>query len=122
MLITEVKSNQWSLSLSGFGELVQGIDDVNQCLYILLLTKKGTVPLDPFFGCGAFDFIDKPINAAGPGIISAVNDAIRLYEPRIDVVKIVPSYNSSGYLNIVIEWKFKNTVKTEQTNINYGLN
>lgn len=120
MKVTDATSNYFQASLKGFGEIVQDIADINQCIQIILLTRKGTDPLRPEFGCGVFDYVDKPANKVGD-IILAVNDALLKFEPRIDVVKIIPEFIGFD-LKVTIKWKFKNISDvTQQTDVIYGI-
>lgn len=122
MKITDVKSNYFQTSLKGFGEIAEGVADINQCLNIIVLTRKGTDPLRPDFGCGLPDMVDKPANKFGD-IILAVSEAIAKYETRIKVIKIVPTFTDNGSsLKITVNWQFINIPdSTNQTDIIYGI-
>lgn len=64
------------------------VDDINQSLYLILLTRKGEAPLNPHFGCGLLEHIDRPVNSAVPRMKKEILDAIRKFEPRIEVLSI----------------------------------
>ena len=66
--LADIISADWSLMLdstasqesltSGIGAVVQGFDDVNQCISIILTTPKGSDYLRPTFGCDIWRFTD----------------------------------------------------------------
>ena len=62
--LNEITYVDWQLKLNSIGEVAQGVDDINQCIAIILLTKKGTVPHRPTFGSDIYKYIDYPINEA----------------------------------------------------------
>lgn len=119
-LITEIKSSEWSISLQGVGEIVQGIADINQCLKIILFTRKGEDPLRPEFGCGIFDYIDQPINKL-PIMKKSIIDAVKLWEPRVELTKITPKINADNSVTFSIFWKLSASVDTGQIDVTYGI-
>ena len=52
---------------SAIGRVVMGVDDVDQCIAIILTTPKGTDVLRPTFGTDLWKYIDAPINRGGTG-------------------------------------------------------
>jgi len=59
---------------------------------VILTTRKGTDPLRPHFGCGVFDYIDKPVNTSIPAMKKEILEALRKFEPRIQVVSITAEF------------------------------
>lgn len=88
MNVRDIHTINWQLSLNSPGSIVTGMDDVRQCVDVILKTRKGEDPLRPHFGCGLFDWISKPNTAAIPNMKKEILEALRLYEPRITVQKI----------------------------------
>lgn len=86
--VKDIQASDWQLSVEGVGMVVQGLDDIRQCVNLILLTRKGGDPLRPEFGCDMYLYIDKPINTALPLMKKAMLEAIRQWEPRIDVLGI----------------------------------
>ncbi len=84
----ELETNDWGASLMGLGEVVTDERDIKQCVAIILFTRIGSDPMRPLFGCGYFDFIDKPVNIAAPNMTNAIIKAIKLYEKRVTVSSI----------------------------------
>lgn len=81
-----------------------GTDDIKQCLQILMSTIKGSVFLDRRLGVNA-EIIDMPINKLG-SLFEAINSAIEIYEPRVEVIEILP-YKSDMDGRIQVKVKFK---------------
>lgn len=121
MLITDVISSDFGMSILGFGLLVQGEKCINQCINIVCMTTKGTDPFRPDFGCDAIDQIDGPAEVVVPniklGIINSIND----YVPRAELDSIVSNFTPDGKTNFNISYTIPNTVNTAQTNVTYGI-
>jgi phage baseplate assembly protein W len=83
--IRNVFSPDWQLSNSTPNELVQGVDDITQCIDNILRTQPGTDPLRPTFGCRYIDHIDKPVTVAAPLIVNEIIDAITTWEKRVKI-------------------------------------
>lgn len=120
MNIGEVKSTEWGLALSGFGDITQGLSDINQCIQVILFTKKGADPLRPEFGCDIFNYVDQPVTKAVPQMRREIIEALTLWEPRIQVVSITHTV-AEGQVTFTITWKFPNAVDTDQIDVTYGL-
>lgn len=63
------------------------IEEVLQNVAVILSTPKFSVPLDRGLGLSQ-RFLDKPIQAAQPILISEVMDAIEEYEPRAEIENV----------------------------------
>lgn len=126
--LADITSADWSLALdtqgvpgSGLGNVAQGLADVNQCLWIILTTSKGSDPLRPTFGADVWRYIDAPINSAIPAIVREVTEAILRWEPRVTLVSINvrPTLNgdtqAGAHLNIWVNWKLKLSVSGSRT-------
>ena len=70
------------------GSLVTDVDDINQCIHIILHTPKSADPLRPTFGCDQDKYLDSPINIARPHLVREITDALRQWEPRIVVTRV----------------------------------
>jgi phage baseplate assembly protein W len=111
--LADITSADWSLKLNSIGNVVQGLDDVEQCIAIILTTPKGSDPLRPTFGTDLWRFIDNPIGFAIPAVVREVTGSISMWEPRITLqsVSVVPandlSSQAGAHLNVSISWKLK---------------
>src|SRR6185437_7075011 len=93
--LSEIRSADWSLKLdsagqpgSGIGSVVMGVDDVDQCIAVVLTTPKGSDVLRPTFGTDLWKYIDAPINQAGPAVVREVTQSITQWEPRVKVLSV----------------------------------
>jgi len=72
-------------------------ESVRQSILIVLGTAKGERVMRPDFGCSIYDLVFEPSTAATAGQLSqAVQDALLLFEPRIDVVEVQVQPNREG--------------------------
>ena len=94
MNINEIRSVNWQLSVLGIGNISEGIDDIRQCVQIILTTTKGSDPMRPLFGSDIWQHVDKPVNIASALISAEIVDALVKWEPRIILKGIV--YNIDG--------------------------
>ena len=117
--LADITSADWSLALdsstpsglpgSGIGQVVQGIADINQCIYVILSTPRGSDPLRPTFACDLWRLLDTPINFARPALVNEIVTNVTKWEPRVRVlsviVNLVPGTQSN--LEIAITWQLK---------------
>jgi len=97
----------WQLKMNGIGEVAEGVDDINQCIAVILLTPKGSVPHRPTFGSNIHKYVDYPVNQAVPNIVRETTDAISLWEKRINLKSIHVEIIESQ-IKIKVEWTLKN--------------
>lgn len=88
MKLSDIHTTNWQLGLTTTAPALD-VEDINQSISIILLTRKGADPFRPHFGCGLLDYIDKPAQTALPRMKKEILEAIRAYEPRIKVKKII---------------------------------
>lgn len=104
MNINEIRSAEWGISLNGIGKVVEGNDDINQCIGIIIRTIKGTDPFRPNFGCDLLRYIDVPQRLAAPGMAKEIADALALWEPRIDV-RVVSYRIEESRILFSVDWR-----------------
>lgn len=129
MNVSDIKSSDWALSLAEISEAVEGVDDINQCIGIILSTVKGSDPFRPTFGSDVWDFIDRPLPIAIANMKRAIREAIDLWEPRVIVTNVEHTYqNEAGTTDGVlagmkfnISWKLKESFTTGTVEVNFGL-
>lgn len=102
-ILNEIKYVDWQLKLNEIGSVAEGIDDINQCIAIILSTQKGSVPHRPTFGADILKYVDAPVHVAIPNIIRETYDALELWEKRIKVEKVSAEIVESN-VKIKIEW------------------
>jgi uncharacterized protein len=120
MEVTGVTNKEWALSLDVQGKLVQGLDDIRQCIRIICTTPRGTDPLRPFFACDVYKYLDKPINVVIANIFKEIKEALEMWEPRIENIKLSHTLDVSS-LVVTIQFSIKNTVQTGQTDVTYNI-
>ena len=116
--LAEIKSADWSLMLdsaglagSGIGSVVTGVDDVDQCIAIILTTPKGSDVLRPTFGTDLWKYIDAPISQAGPAVVREVTQSITQWEPRVKVLSVISTpmpditTQPSAHVEITVAWQ-----------------
>jgi len=92
--IQDIKATNWQLSNVTIGQVVEGIDDIRQCIGIILTNTKGSDPLRPLFGSDIWRFIDNPVNTAVANISAEIIDCIGKWEQRIIIKEL--TYNIAG--------------------------
>ena len=107
--VTDITAADWSIRLNDPGSVVENLDDINQCLRVIMGTPKGSRAHDPLFGCDAWTFLDRPLADALPQIITAVIEAVEEWEPRVKLTSVIPvtTEAASGQLTLQVEWKLK---------------
>lgn len=71
-----------------FGEIVHGLDDVEQSIATIVLTEKGTVPGQPEKCCRLQPYIDRRPDYAIPYITREIHEAVAIWEPRVIVERV----------------------------------
>lgn len=104
--LNEITYVDWQCKLNEIGSVAEGVDDINQCIAIILLTRKGLDPHRPTFGSEIYKYIDYPVNEAIPNIIREATDAISLWETRIKINSVNANISNSTII-IKIEWTLK---------------
>lgn len=111
-LLNEITSVDWQPKKNAIGEIVEGIDDIKQCINNILLTSKGSVPHNPEFGSDAWKWIDKPVNIAIPNIIREIIDSINMWESRVKVSSVEAEIDGSHVI-ITLSWKLKDSANSD---------
>lgn len=84
--------------------------DIEESIYIILGTSKGERIMRPDFGCGIHDFIFSPADEfTMQSIKNRVEEALRDWEPRIDLLGVDVSPAESNRLIINIEYRVRST-------------
>ena len=104
----------WAFPLStdatGGIALVVREREIEEAIRLILATAPGERPMRPEFGCRVHDHVFAPINAATAGAISNdVRSALEQWEPRIDVLEVLVSFDraDTGTLYIDIHYSIR---------------
>jgi phage baseplate assembly protein W len=69
--------------------LVEGTKEIEESIRLILMTAPGERPMRPEFGCAIHDHVFDGVDGRTAGRISfAVREALRRWEPRIDVLEV----------------------------------
>lgn len=77
-------------------------EEIYQNVMTIISTPKFSVPLDREFGVDG-SIVDKPMNEAAALMSSEIFDAIKVYEPRVNVVSIEFDAGEDGTLRPKVE-------------------
>lgn len=104
--IDEIAATDWSMRLGEVGLVAQGAEDVAQCIRLLLLTPKRSVPHHPEFGCDAWAHVDRPISVARPHIVREVVDAVHRWErrARLESVTVEEEVGAPAALRVTVRF------------------
>lgn len=117
--LNEITYVDWQLKLNEIGSVSEGIEDINQCIAIILSTQKGYVPHRPTFGSDILKYVDYPINSAKANIIRETVDAITLWETRVNVDSVSVEIDKTQ-LKIKVQWSLKeDSSVSSTTEVNY---
>lgn len=120
MTLPNATTTQWGLSTATPGQIVEGVDEINQCIAVILCTTPGSDPMRPLFGCGLGDLIDRPANVSGAAMAAAIDKALRIWEPRIKVVKITYQVMEEN-IRFGVSWQLKVGFGAGQAEVLLGL-
>lgn len=101
--LNEITYADWQFKLNQIGEVAEGIDDINQCIALIITTPRGSVPHRPTFGSEIYKYIDTPVTSAKAKIIRETIDAINEWEKRVIVDSVVIDISDSN-LKISVQW------------------
>jgi phage baseplate assembly protein W len=92
--------------------LASGENDIQQAIQIILLTAPGERVMRPEFGCRIHELVFASHNATTESLAALyVEEALRRWEPRIQVqdVTVSPDASQDGVLLVEIKYQVKNT-------------
>lgn len=113
--ISTISARDWQPQLNG-DAIVTGLDDIEQCIHIILTTPQGSDAHRPDFGCELWRYLDWPQNRLTPYVIRATITALRRWEKRIAIVKVSLEQRSAA-VQLNIEWRVLNTSTVQTTRL-----
>ena len=96
-------TRNWQVSINDPSVIVEGVEDIAQCVYTILTTIKGSDPLRVNFGSDVMKYIDRPVNEVQSFLVYEVISALEMWESRINVRKCRFTSDETGKSNIHIE-------------------
>lgn len=106
--LSEIANANWQYRLGDDG-VVSGVDDINQAIYTILRTPKGSVPHRPDFGSEIHLFIDQPVDVATPSLVRETFEAVLQWEPRVKI-KTVNVQIIGAAVALSIHWELADGV------------
>ncbi|WP_298511788.1 GPW/gp25 family protein [uncultured Kordia sp.] len=77
------------LKNQGEVKIISDIEDIEKSLHTIITTRRGERVMRPKFGCDLTDQIFENLSATQMTIMkNRIEEAIILYEPRVEVIKI----------------------------------
>ncbi|MBZ0251808.1 MAG: GPW/gp25 family protein [Candidatus Methylomirabilis sp.] len=103
--LQDIRAEDWSPRLGSEGEVVEGVQDVAQCVAIIVATPPGSVAHLPEFAFDARAYMDRPINAIEGPLKRDLRAAILRWEPRVAALEIAvfAPEPEAGSLGVLIE-------------------
>lgn len=115
--LNEITYVDWQYKLNGIGSIAEGVEDINQCIAVILSTQKGSVPHRPTFGSDILKYVDYPVNIAKANIIRETIDAITLWEKRVKVDSVTVEINQTQ-INIKVQWSLTDGNVSDSMEVN----
>lgn len=98
-----IPHQDWQPELGGDG-IVAGLDDLDQCIHLILETPKGSDPQRPEFGSDCHRYVDWPQNRVTPHLVREAVTAIRRWEPRVEVIAVTVEHEVA-HVALIVEWR-----------------
>jgi phage baseplate assembly protein W len=117
----DIPTKDWGMSLTADGEVLTDIDDISQCIQIILNTRRGSSPIRPEFGTEIWKWIDKPTNVAIPNIKREILENVALWEPRATITSITHQLTDIQHITFTINFVFASTGQTKTTTFDLSL-
>ncbi len=116
--LKDISYVDWQVKINNLGEVVEGAEEINQAIAIILMTKKGSVAHQPEFGSNIHLYLDYPINEISSHLVREITDAITKWETRITINNINLEVREEK-IHINIEWTLKETIIKGITQLSY---
>jgi hypothetical protein len=113
-----------TLSPGGRIQMVDGDASVRQAILLLLSTIPGERVMRPDYGCDLHRLVFSPNDDTTAGLaIHFVKQALQRWEPRVEILRVdaLPNQDRAEQLDIVLEYRVRSTLRTEQLNLPFNL-
>lgn len=113
-----------ALSPRGSIAMIDGRDSVRQAIMILLTTVPGERVMRPDYGCYLHRLVFSPNDETTAGLaIHYVRQALDLWEPRIEVLRLDAEQNADSpeQLMISLEYRVQATQQIDTTTFSFSL-
>ncbi|OZI13706.1 baseplate protein [Sodalis-like symbiont of Philaenus spumarius] len=109
-------ASDWQPALHAPGERVRGIEDIQQCLRLILGTPKGSDPHRPDFGSDLHRYLDMPTERALPHVVRETVEAIRRWEPRCELHQVTLDAQGER-VNLLLRWRLPGSQAHQRTEV-----
>jgi phage baseplate assembly protein W len=104
-LLSQITAADWQPEIGADASVVQGLDDIDQCIRVILATPLGSDPHRPEFGSDIDSYLDYPQNRVRPHLVREAVAAIKRWEPRISEIAVAVSFpNGDASVVFDIQW------------------
>lgn len=100
-----------AISRTGSVRLVNGVDELDAAIRMILSTVPGERVMRPDFGCAMWELLFAPITAGTLGLVEqAVREALDRWEPRIVLQSVLATgEQGTGTVHITIGYRVRAT-------------
>lgn len=109
MRLDEIKTEAWQLGISQSGDIVTDLNDIGQCILMIVNTQKGSDPVNPLFGVDLMKWIDAPMNVMIPNLINEITRQVSTWEPRAEITKVT-YVEEESHVTFTLEWTTKTNI------------
>jgi uncharacterized protein len=100
--------------------LSDGEENIRESIRLILATAKGERVMRPDFGCGIHEYVFEVVNTTTTALIKAsVMDALRQFEPRIEVTNVSTDTTRIGEGMLLISIDYRVIQTNNQSNLVY---
>lgn len=108
--------------LEADGSIAEAIyeEDIRQAIRIIIFTNRGERLMRPDFGAGLNEFVFEPVSPTTMALIeNRVREALIAWEPRIDVIEVKVTSDTSERNKLFIEMTYQTRVTNTRHNLVY---
>ena len=108
--------------LEATGVIAEAIyeEDIRQAIRIILFTNRGERLMRPDFGAGLNEFVFEPVSPSTMALVETrVREALITWEPRIDVLVVTVTSDSSERNRLLIDMNYRVRATNTQHNLVY---
>lgn len=116
--VSMIGAVDWSPKLGEIGQVVESIADVEQEINIVLVTPKKSDPHRPTFGSDVWQYVDHPINEAGPKMVAAAIEAINTWISRAKVERVTAEAASEN-VRLTVYWRLIGDDLIQSTEVDF---
>ncbi|APR88333.1 Hypothetical protein A7982_13682 [Minicystis rosea] len=110
------------VGLDSHGRIAEagGDDGIRQSIWLILGTAPGERVGRPDFGCGIYDLVFSPQNAATMGrVVTAVRTALSTWEPRIQVLDVRVTTHPEAPNGLLVQIEYEVHATNSRQNLVY---